>query len=467
MSFVNSFLFPTGVAGALIGWLLVKPPKKVAEVESLLLGMKTYVFGFPLVMMDLTRQVMTATPTAGEYSAPINQFQKLRRVVPWQFRNVVRVSTNSLWETAFLDLGKEPQVVTIPDSGAIPIAARWLNMWTDAIGTAGTRTPEVNAGNYLIAGPGWIGTVPANIKKVYNCHTRYCWMLVELAAASAADYPTIHAIQDKFTITPLSAWGKPYTPPDTVPVDPNVDVTATPYDQLRLMTGETFFKKLAQLLQDNPPYAADTPMLEKLKKIGVEPGKNFDPRTLAPGFRKGINDVPARVWMRFFTGPYGMKAKNGWLNMVNIARFGTDYQTRAYVAYMGLGAGISDDIVYPTAFVDANGDALDGAHNYKMHFDKADLPATKNGVWSISAHRENFYEHNPIDRYGLLPAMVKHNPDGSLDVYLQAKSPGPDKESNWLPIPQSGLVNVTLRVYVPKDEAKSPDYRVPALQRVE
>jgi hypothetical protein len=63
--------------------------------------------------------------------------------------------------------------------------------------------------------------------------------------------------------------------------------------------------------------------------------------------------------------------------------------------------------------------------------------------------------------------MVKYNPDGSLDVYLQAKSPGKDKESNWLPIPQSGLVNVTLRVYDPKDEAKSTEYKVPPLQKVD
>jgi hypothetical protein len=94
--------------------------------------------------------------------------------------------------------------------------------------------------------------------------------------------------------------------------------------------------------------------------------------------------------------------------MVNIANFGTDYQTRAYIAYMGLGAGIADDIVYPSAFVDASGEAIDGVSNYyTMHFDKADLPATKNGVWSISAYRENFYERNPINCYGLLPAMVK------------------------------------------------------------
>jgi hypothetical protein len=103
--------------------------EKVKEGEAFILGMETYVYGFPLVMMDLTRQVMTATPTAGEFSAPINQFQKLRVPVPWDF--------NSLWETAFLDLGQEPLVVTVPDAGKIPVAARWLNLWTDAIGTAG------------------------------------------------------------------------------------------------------------------------------------------------------------------------------------------------------------------------------------------------------------------------------------------------------------------------------------------
>ncbi len=171
--------------------------------------------------------------------------------------------------------------------------------------------------------------------------------------------------------------------------------------------------------------------------------------------------------MKFFTGSYGMKAANGWLNMVNIARFGTDYQTRAYIAYMGLGAGIVDDIVYPTAFVDTIGEALDGSYNYAMHFDKSELPATKNGVWSISAYRETFYEKNPINRYGLLPAMVKYNSDGSLDVYLQAKSPGADKESNWLPIPQSGLVTVTIRVYDPKDEAKTTSYKIPPIVKVQ
>lgn len=456
-----------GVLVLIIALGLIAASPQITEEIAYIRAMQTYVYGFPLVIMDLTRQVMTATPTPGELSAPINQFQKLRTTVPWDFNNVVRISTNSLWETAFLDLQNEPLIVTVPEANGVPIAVRWLNMWTDAIGTAGSRTPEMNAGNYLIAGPGWNGTVPAGIKMVFNCPTRYSWMLVELSAAGPQDFPKIHDVQDKFKVTPLSAWGTEYTPPATVPVDSNVDLTATPYDQLRLMTGEMFFKKLALLLKENPAYATDTDMIEKLNKLGVQPGKEFDPSKIGPRVLNGINNAPAEVWMKLATGPYGMHASNGWLNMLNIARFRSDYQTRAYVAYMGLGAGIDEDIVYPTAFVDSHGKALDGAYKYVMHFEKAELPASQNGVWSISAYRENFYEHNAINRYGLLPAMVKYNADESLDVYLQANSPGADKESNWLPIPASGLVNVTIRIYDPSKQAREPGYKIPPITRVD
>lgn len=101
-----------------------------------------------------------------------------------------------------------------------------------------------------------------------------------------------------------------------------------------------------------------------------------------------------------------------------------------------------------------------------MHLDKADLAASQNGVWSISAYRENFYVHNALERYGLLPSLPKYNPDGSLDVYLQGKSPGADKESNWLPIPPSGLFNLTIRIDDPRKEALDAAYKNPLVKRV-
>lgn len=455
------------VIGGVVGWLL-GGGKEVKKEAAFLVGIDEYVYGFPLVIMDATRQVVTAVPKAGEYYAPINQLLKMRSYVDPDYKVVVRISRNSLWSGGAMDLGSEPMIVTIPDCKDVPLAARWLNQWTDVFGTAGSRTQEPYAGNYLVAGPGWNGTPPGGVKHVLHSSTRYAWVLFEMAANGPQEFPKIHALQDQLKITPLSAWGKPYTPPSDVPVDPTVDKSATPYDQVRLMTGEMFFKKLAMLLKDNPPYPADAKMIERLKRIGVEPGKEFDPSKLDPAIRKGINEAPFMVWHKFATGPFEMPAPNGWINPLNIARFDTDYETRAFVAYFGLLAGLREDIIYPSAMTDGNGWALDGGHKYVLHMTKTDMAASQNGVWSVSQYRENFYMHNAIERYQIGSGMpLNINPDGSLDIYIQAASPGKDKVANWLPVPPSGMFNLTIRIYNPKPETFDASYKFPPVQRVE
>jgi hypothetical protein len=368
----------------------------------------------------------------------------------------------------FLDLENEPIIVTVPDTGNRNIVVQAMNMWTDNFMSIGTRTPDMKSGNFLIAGPKWNGTAPGDVKNTFRCSTRYAWVLVQMSCASPAEYDEIHALQDQLTITPLSAWGKPYTPPDNVPINPNVDTTATPYDQVRLMTGEMFFKRLAQALKDNPPYSADTKVVERLKKIGIEPGKDFDMTKLSPDQVKGINKVPGLVWMAFATGPYSEPTVNGWLYLFNLGAYGTDYKTRAFVSYVGLGALSKEDCVYPSAFVDGDGKALDGAARYVMHFDKGQFPPSRVGVWSLSQYRENFYVPNPINRYGILSSMpLKYNPDGSLDIYLQKDSPGPDKEANWLPNPPSDAFNLTVRIYQAEQQVLDGTYKLPPVKRVE
>lgn len=432
-----------------------------------LVGEEEYVYGFPLVMMDVTREVLTATSTSGEYSAPINQFGRIRSYVDPDFKNVVRISVNSLWSHGFLDLDQEPMVVTVPDPGERYMVVQALDMWTDDFASAGTRTPATKSGDFLVAGPRWNGAPPPGIKAVWRCDTRYAWVLVQMSAGSPSDFPAIHALQDQLKITPLSAYGKPYTPPARVPVDPNVDLTSTPFDQVQLMTGERFFQRLARALKDNSPRPDDSWMIDKLKLLGVEPGKAFDPGRIDPQIRKGINDAPWNVWKLFASGPYSMSAPNGWVNMLNLGRYGKDYETRAFVAYMGLGALTSDDAVYPTTYVDADGQALDAAYAYVMHFAKGGLPPSAVGVWSISQYRDNFYVRNPLNRYGILASMpLKFNADGSLDLYIQAKSPGADKESNWLPAPPSGMFNLSTRIYQPLPEAKGGAYKLPPVMRV-
>ena len=443
-----------------------KTEETVKQEAAYVIGMEEYVYGFPLIMMDLTTKGITAVPKAGEYYAPMNQFLRIRGYVDPDYKMVVRISRNSLWSGGALDL-REPQIVTVPDCKDVAIAARWLNFWTDVFATAGSRTGSDYPGNYLVVGPGWNGTPPAGIKKVLHSSTRYDWVLFEMAANGPQDFPKIHTLQDQLKVTPLSAWGKPYVPPSNVAIDPTYDKTALPFDQVRLMTGEMFFKRLAMLLKDNPPYPEDAKMIERLKKLGVEPGKEFDPSKLDPAIRKGINEAPFEVWKKFASGPYGMNLPNGWANMLNVGRYGSDYQTRAYVAYMGLGAGVKEDIIYPTAFVDGNGAALDGSRNYVIHMTKADMAASQNGVWSISQYRENFYVHNPIERYQIGSGMpLNYNADGSLDIYVQPNSPGKDKEANWLPTPPTGMFNLSFRFYNPRAEALDPNYKFPPVQRV-
>ena len=162
-----------------------------------------------------------------------------------------------------------------------------------------------------------------------------------------------------------------------------------------------------------------------------------------------------------------MPTVNGWLNPLNLGRYGTDYNTRGFIAYTGLGALWAEDAQYPSAFVDADGTALDGASKYVMHFEKDQLPPSSVGVWSISPYRENFYVRNSQERYGIRSSMpLKFNPDGSLDVYVQATSPGADKESNWLPCPPTASFNITVRVYQPKPSLADGTYKLPPVRRV-
>jgi len=472
---LNSKNFAKGAVsfGLLIGMTLSfvsckKAEEKVKEETAYVVGMEEYVYGYPLVMMDVTREVTTAAATSGEYSAPINQFARIRTYVSPDYKNVVRISVNSLWSFGFIDLDAEPAIVSLPDMDGRYIVMQALNMWTDDFGTAGIRTNGGKAANYLIAGPKWNGTAPKDVDQVFRCSTRYAWVLVQMAAASPADFPPVHAKQDQLKITPLSSWGKPYTPPTNVSVNPNVDLTATPFDQVRLMTGAVFFGRLAKLLAENPPYPADERMIEALKKLGVEAGKPFDPTKLDPGILKGINEAPAEVNKKFVTGPYEMNAVNGWINMLNLGAYGKDYSTRAFIANVGLGALPKEDAVYPSAFVDSTGTALDGSHKYVMHFAKDELPPSYANVWSISPYRDNFYVKNALNRYGILSSMpLKYSPDGSLDVYLQRDSPGKDKESNWLPIPPSGSYNVTVRVYQPKQPFIDGTYHLPPITKID
>jgi hypothetical protein len=439
---------------------------KLTEDEALRLGTAAYVYGLPIVLMDVTKDVLTAAPTAGSTRAPINQFAHMRGYVGPEYKDVVRVSLSTVWSTAWLDLDREPIVLSVPDTGGRYYVMSLMDMWTNVFGSAGARTTGTGAGCFLIAGPRWHGTAPAAVKQTFRSPTRFAWILGQILANGSREFAAVNALQAEYKLTPLSAWGRPYTPPADVPVDRTVDANAIPLEQVMRMDAGAYFKRLALLMKDNPPAAADAPMLRLLERLGVVPGQDFDIRKMNPAVARGLNRALAGAPAKIQAATGEVLPENGWLSPRNLGNYGTDYALRALIAVIGLGADLPQDTVYPTAFVDGNGKPLDSANKYLLHFERGQTPPT-NVTWSIAMYQGNFYVPNPLNRYDLAAWMpLKYNADGSLDLYIQAESPGEDKEANWLPTPASGPFNVTIRNYWPKGSAVDGSYKLPGIRPV-
>lgn len=438
------------------------------EEVAYFLGMLSYVYGYPIVVMDVTREVLTAAPAPNVEgtAAPVNQLARMPHYVSPYFTNVVRISLNSLWTTGWLDLEKEPIVLSVPDTKGRYYVFSAMNMWTDVFGSMGKRTTGTAPGSFLIAGPKWQGTTPADIKQTYRSSTRYAWLLGQTQANGPEDFAAVNAIQAEYKLTPLGAWGKPYTPPANVAVDSKVDVKTTPPNQVAGMDAGTFYKRLALAMKDNPPYAADDLALGKLKKLGIEPGKEFDIGKIDPAIARGLQRAVKEAPIKLADGTTEMKNVNGWIRPPDLGRYGTDYDTRAGIAMAGLGADLQEDTIYPIAFVDGDGNRLDSANKYVLHFDKGRFPPT-NGTWSVSLYQGPNYVPNALDRYDIAPWMpLNYGADGSLDIYIQVTSPGKDKEANWLPTPASGEFNIVIRNYWPKQEILDGTYKAPPIKRL-
>lgn len=431
-------------------------------------GTEAYIYAFPLIMMDLTKEVSTAVPTAGEITAPVNQFSVMTHYPDASFRAVARTGLDTLFAVAWADLDKEPLVLSVPDTGGRYYVIALFDMWSNVFASIGKRTTGTGAASFLIAGPRWHGTAPADVKQVFVSPTRWIWVNGQMQANGPQDYAVVNPLQKQYRLTPLSAWGQPYTPPSDVPVPEGVNAKAPPLEQVQKMDAGEYFGRFARLMKDNPPAAADGSMVEKLKKIGIEPGKDFDINKIDPDIARGLQRAMG-AFALLEKGVKKLNTENGWIVMPkNMADYGTDYTTRAGIALVGLGAIQPHDVTYPTAFLDGENKPLDAANHYVLHFDKGQTPPTK-ATWSVSMYDpDGFYVPNDINRYNLAVWMpLQYNADGSLDIYIQATSPGDSTQSNWLPAPAKGPFSLTVRDYWPEESILEGVYKLPPVRRVQ
>jgi hypothetical protein len=387
--------------------------------------------------------------------APIGQFARLRAYPPASDHTVTAPNADTLYTIAWLDVSKEPWILSIPDMKDRYYLIPMLSGWTDVFQVPGKRTTGTKAQKYAITGPGWTGTPPEGVTE-YKSPTGMVWILGRIyCTGTREDYKAVHALQDKFSVVPLSSYGKLYTPPAGT-VDPNVDMKTAVREQVNRMDAGAYFKLLAQLMKDNPPAAEDAPMVAKMAKIGIIPGQDFDISKLDPGVAKGLQNVPKAGFEKIMAEFKKLGAPvNGWTYSTKLGVYGMEYLQRALVTAIGLGANRGQDAIYPTSEVDADGKPYDGANKYVMRFDKGQMPPV-DGFWSLTMYdAEYFFVPNKLNRYTLSSRnKFKTNPDGSTDLYLQKDSPGKDKESNWLPAPDGKFI-LMLRLYWPKESPPS------------
>ncbi len=431
------------------------------KAEAIRTGAEGYLFGYPLVMMDLTR--VAAAKAVG----PENQLKRVRQFPDASFRGVVRPNVDTLYTTAFIDMAAGPFVFEMAPNDQRYELMPFMDAWTNVFASPGTRTTGRSGGRFLLAGPGWAGTVPDGLT-LLRSPTRIVWLIGRTQTNGAADYALAQRLQDGITLTPPAATAGTASAAAAPAWKP--EATPAPIAQMNAMDTEVFFARLAHLLADNPPAAADAPMMARLARlglVGVAPGR--PPQWgLLDRWAVGLGRVLAD-----FTVARALKKPRdlvrGWSTPpANIGNFGTDYNTRAAVATVGLGANLPADATYPNTRLDAQGQPLNGNHRYRLHFKAGELPPVQ-AFWSLTAYgADDFLIANALNRYALGDRdPLMRNADGSLDLLVQATPPEGATLANWLPVKAGAPFLLNARLYWPKPEALNGSWGMPAVERID
>jgi hypothetical protein len=427
-----------------------------SQRELIRLSAKGYVFGYPLVMMDITRASFI------ENMAPANQLVHVSSFPDEGFRDVVRANVDTLYSLAWLDLSGEPLVLDMPASERYYVL-QLLDGWTNVLASLGPRTSGSAAGHFVLVGPTWQGQVPANLT-LLRAATSMVWLLGRIQTNGEADYANVQKIQQQMHLTPLSQWQAGKRSLASVAKAP-AQKPRPPLLQIRALDASAFFTRLQRLLHDNPAPAQDSKALADLAQLGVHQGQSMLIWSVWQAKLAGLGMwLAERQLQQALDSPQGLNT--GWRQPpISIGKYAQDYGLRAVVAMIGLGANLAADAVYPNARQDSLGQPLQGGQHYRLHFAVGQLPPVQ-AFWSLTAYDEDgFLIANPLRRYAIGDRDPLHfNADGSLDIILQSTAPA--ASDNWLPIPASGAFSITGRLYWPKAEVLNGHWRMPGIQPV-
>jgi hypothetical protein len=429
-------------------WPDIREAKAIAE--------EGFIYGLPIVMNYAVMYEYSVDRNSGQFKAPFNQINNEARVFTYKDTAIITPNSDTPYSVVWSDLRAEPIVFSVP---AVEKTRYYAVMLCDGntfnYGYVGSRATGSEAGDYMVVGPDWKGATPPGIKKVFQSSTQFSILVYRTQLFDAADMPNVEKVQAGYKVQPLSAYLKQ-------PAPAAVPAINFPKANAELVK-KNFFEYLDFALQFAPAGPEETQIRAKLARIGVGAGKTFDfkdlPLTHKIEIGLGMRDGEEKVDKYLASG---QKNVNGWkIGSLFGDRqfFSGDWLKRAAAAKGGIYGNDAVEAVYPQTRTVADGEVLDGSkHNYTLTFPAGQLPPV-NAFWSVTMYdgKTQLLIENPINRYlinsPMLPGMKK-NADGSLTLYIQNKSPGADKDANWLPAP-NGEIYLVMRLYWPRPDAPS------------
>jgi hypothetical protein len=436
-----------------------EPGDKLSVGDARAIAKEAYIFNYPMVMMYRTMYVQSIDTASTSYSGGFGQWLHLGTSSP-KDTDIVSPNNDSPYSYAWVDTRAEPWVLTMPKIEESRFyTSQWDDLWGFVIGNAGSVDDGNDGVSVLLASPTWQGELPKGVNRVIQGDTEFLGTLTRTQLIDPKDLSNVKNIQQEYRLQPLSAYlGE--TAPAAAP-----EVDWKPWQEGAETTDE-FWAYTNFLLQFAVPNQQDEPAQGRMAKIGLAAGKTWDSSAMgkdiqdaiAAGLQDGVNELKK--------GSTTFKDPSLFFRSRKDA--GTDYYNRALGVFVGLFGNVKKVSVYFAVPKDDKGVLLDGSkHNYSITFTKEQIPPAKN-FWSWTMYKlpQRWLVDNPIDRYSIGSSTpgLQTAADGSITIHFQAKSPGKDKESNWLPAPE-GPFWLVLRTYGPGEAIQNGTWKVPPVKQ--
>ena len=442
--------------------------QSVTTDEARQIAEEAYIYAYPMIEHYKMMFAMAMYPESGAYTAPFNVLYNNPKLNDPKDTIIVRPNNDTFYSGVWFDLSGQPQILEVPAiTDGRYYSFQIIDMYTHNIDYVGTRKTGFDTGKYMFVGPNWNGETPEGINKVILSEGNYLLALARTQVFGPDDVENAQAVMTDYKVLSLNEYLGNVSAA-VIPSNPDFP----PYNPQKVADAN-FISYFNALMTMGPVHSDEKAIFERFAKIGIEPGKQFNPENVDPEILEAINEgvKSGMEKIKEESTKLGQR-KNGW--QLISGSFGTreamkgKYLRRAAAAYFGLWGNDLEEAFYPETTFDADGDELDcSKHDYILHFEANELPPSK-AFWSLTMYKlpEQLLIENEINRYiiGSATEGMKYNDDGSLDIYIQKENPGKDKVSNWLPA-NDGLFSLQSRIYWPDPKALDPLYSPPAVQK--